>query len=144
VSEQRPTASLDGVRVLIVDDEPDARELLSAVLTQAGATVQSAGGASEALSLLQQWLPDVVVSDLGMPDVDGYTLMKRIRLLEPDHGGAIPAIALSAYTRREDRAKALAVGFNRHVGKPVNPIDLVGVVAELARYAPPGPAPERA
>jgi CheY-like chemotaxis protein len=134
MTARSPVASLDGVRVLVVDDEPDARDLLMAVLTQAGANASAAASANEGLALVQESRPHVLVSDLGMPGVDGYTMMKRIRLLTPELGGAVPAIALSAYTRLEDRAKALAVGFHRHIGKPVNPDALVASVAELAQF----------
>jgi PAS domain S-box-containing protein len=134
MAAQHRVASLDGVRVLVVDDEPDARDLLMAVLTQAGAKASAAASASEGFALVQESRPHVLVSDLGMPDVDGYTMMKRIRSLTPERGGAVPAIALSAYTRLEDRAKALAVGFHRHIGKPVNPDALVASVAELAQF----------
>jgi PAS domain S-box-containing protein len=135
VKERRDAASLHGVRVVIIDDEPDARDLLKAVLTQAGALVEVAASASEGYSLVQRSPPDVLVSDLGMPDIDGYTLIRRIRLLDEAQGGRVPALALSAYTRIEDRAKALASGFTRHVGKPVNPDDLVVAVAELASFS---------
>ena len=134
IAEQRPVASLDGVQVLVVDDEPDARDLLMAVLTQAGAEARAAASADEGLALVQESLPHVLVSDLGMPDVDGYTMMKHIRLLAPERGGAVPAIALSAYTRLEDRARALAVGFHRHIAKPVSPDALITAVAELAQF----------
>jgi PAS domain S-box-containing protein len=138
ITAQSPVTSLDGVRVLVVDDEPDARDLLMAVLTQAGANASAASSATEGFALVQASRPHVLVSDLGMPDVDGYTMMKRIRLLTPELGGTVPAIALSAYTRLEDRAKALAVGFHRHIGKPVNPDALVASVAELAQFGSKG------
>ena len=99
MTARSPVASLDGVRVLVVDDEPDARDLSMAVLTQAGANASAAASANEGLALVQESRPHVLVSDLGMPGVDGYTMMKRIRLLTPELGGAVPAIALSAYTR---------------------------------------------
>ena len=129
ITAQSPVTSLDGVRVLVVDDEPDARDLLMAVLTQAGANASAASSATEGFALVQKARAHVLVSDLGMQDIDGYTMMKRIRLLTPELGGTVPAIALSAYTRLEDRAKALAVGFNRHIAKPVNPDALVASVA---------------
>jgi CheY-like chemotaxis protein len=116
----------------VVDDERDARELLALVLSRAGARVMTADSASAALSLLDEQEADVIVSDVGMPDQDGYAFMQRVRLL----GGrtaTIPAVALTAYTRREDELQALARGFSRHLGKPVDPDDLVEAVASLAR-----------
>ncbi|MDQ2643069.1 MAG: PAS domain S-box protein [Myxococcota bacterium] len=133
--EQPAAASLRGIRVVVIDDEPDARDLLKAVLSQAGAVVEVAASATEGYALVQRAPPDVLVSDLGMPDIDGYTLIRRIRLLDESQGGRVPALALSAYTRIEDRAKALASGFTRHVAKPVNPGDLVSAVAELASFS---------
>jgi CheY-like chemotaxis protein len=123
------------VRVLVVDDEPDARELLALVLEEAGAKVEIAESAVQGLERLHQFRPHVLVSDIGMPDVDGYTFMRRIRELDPSLGG-IPAIALTAYTRAEEKMKAIAVGFTTHVGKPVNPDDLIATVANLARLSP--------
>jgi PAS domain S-box-containing protein len=115
---QAPAAlppSLGGVRVLVVDDEPDARELVFTVLELAGATVEMAGSAAEALTMLRRQPPDVLVSDLGMPDEDGFELMRQVRALGPERGGAVPAIALSAYTRGEDKMRAAAAGFHYHV-----------------------------
>jgi len=126
-------ASLQGLRVLLVDDEPDSRELLEMVLAQAGATVTSAGSAREAFELLQSGRPNVLVSDIGMPDEDGYAFIRRVRALDEAALGRIPSLALTAYTRGVDRAKALAVGFTAHMGKPVNPDELVRTVARLMR-----------
>jgi CheY-like chemotaxis protein len=102
------------------------------VLVRAGAVVKTADSAAAAYELLQQFRPDVLVSDIAMPDEDGYGLMRRIRALDPALGGAIPSLALTAYTRGEDKTKALAVGFATHISKPVNPDDLIVAVANLA------------
>jgi PAS domain S-box-containing protein len=124
--------SLAGVRLLVVDDEPDARDLVQAVLERAGGKVATAASASEGFALLQELRPDVLVSDIGMPGEDGYAFMRRIRTLAPAKGGAIPSVALTAYTRSEDKEKALSVGFTAHIGKPVDPADLLATVASLA------------
>jgi PAS domain S-box-containing protein len=125
-------ASLDGVRVLIVDDESDARELLEIVLCEAGATVATAQSSAEGLGRLIEFEPNVLISDVGMPEVDGHTFMRRVRSLD-SAVGRIPAIALTAYTRGEDKAKALAAGFTMHVGKPVEPAELIAAVSRLSR-----------
>jgi len=124
--------SLEGLRLLVVDDDADARELLKLVLTHAGAVVETAGSASEGIEAMQRFRPHVLISDIGMPEEDGYSFITRARALAPVQGGGIPSIALTAYTRAENRTKALAAGFTTHVGKPVNPDDLVSAVANLA------------
>jgi PAS domain S-box-containing protein len=126
------TPSLEALRILVVDDEPDARDLLHLVLEGAGAQVATAASAAEAFTMVQRFRPDVLVSDIAMPDEDGYGLMRRIRELDPAHGGGIPSIALTAYARADDKAKALSVGFTTHIGKPVKPEDLLATVANLA------------
>jgi CheY-like chemotaxis protein len=126
------TLSLDGVKVLAVDDEPDARELLGVVLSQSKAEIRTAASATEALRILDEWLPDVIISDIGMPGQDGYALIRSIRTRSPEGGGRIPAAALTAYARSEDRVKALAAGYQTHVSKPVDPAELVAIVASLA------------
>lgn len=123
--------SLDGLRVLIVDDEADARHLLTTILGQYGAQVMAAGSVCEALLALQQFHPHILVSDIGMPQEDGYTLIRKVRTLPTDQGGKIPAVALTAYAKAEDRAQALLAGFQLHVSKPVNPTELAAVVANL-------------
>ena len=128
--------TLRGCRVLVVDDEPDARELLLTVLSGAGAEVETADSAAAGLEKLRSFRPNVLVSDIGMPDEDGYSLARQVRALAADKGGGIPSIALTAYTRNEDRAKALAAGFTTHVGKPVEPVDLVSAVSNLAALTP--------
>jgi signal transduction histidine kinase/ActR/RegA family two-component response regulator len=130
--------SLDGIRVLVVDDEKDARDVIVAILEQRGARTIEAGSVEEALAKLDEERPDVLVSDIGLPDEDGYSLMRRIRALPRDKGGAIPAAALTAYARTEDRMQALLAGFQIHVPKPVQPAELIAVVSSLAaRKAPP-------
>jgi len=125
-------ASLEGLRVLVVDDEADARDLLELVLSQAGAKVMPAPSAAAAVETLLLFQPDVIVSDIGMADEDGYAFMRRVRAMaEPL--GATPAVALTAYTRNEDKLKAAAMGFSAHLGKPVNPDDLTALVAKLAK-----------
>jgi signal transduction histidine kinase len=123
---------LNGVRVLIVDDQADARELLSLVLTYAGAEVLTAGSAAEALKMLPQNKPDVLVSDIGMPFEDGYTLITQIRSLSAEEGGNIPALALTAYATEEDRQRSLAASFKEHLPKPIEPAAFVAAVASLA------------
>jgi signal transduction histidine kinase/CheY-like chemotaxis protein len=123
---------LDGLRVLVVDDEPDARDLLDTVLRRQGAAVVGAASAAEAFARLTAEPPDVLVSDIGMPGEDGFRLLARVRRLDPEHGGRVPAVALTAYTQEEDRQRALAAGFDVHVPKPVDPVKLVSVVADVA------------
>jgi PAS domain S-box-containing protein len=121
---------LAGLRVLVVDDEPDTRELLAAVLAACGAQVIEAATAAEAFAQVER--ADLLVTDIGMPAEDGYSLLARIRALPPERGGAIPAAALTAYARAEDRVRALRAGFQMHVPKPVEPAELITVVANLA------------
>lgn len=130
-------ARLDDVRVLVVEDEPDTRDVLRTVLEQCGSQVVTADSASEALRVLGEWKPDVLVSDIGMPAEDGYALISKVRAMEAERGGtppgdAIPAIALTAYAKEEDRQRALSAGFQMHVTKPVEPAELASVVAGLA------------
>ena len=128
-------AILNGLRVLVVDDEADARELLTTLLGQYGAEVIVVATASEALETLQRLKPNVLVSDIGMPGEDGYALIRKVRLLDAEQGGQIAAVALTAYARAEDRINALGAGFQLHIPKPVNPEELVAVVANLAGQA---------
>ena len=127
---------LYGLRVLVVEDEVDARDLLVTILEQSGAQAIAAASAERALYLLSQSNVDVLVSDIGMPNIDGYTLMKRIRNLEASQGGDIPAIALTAYARDSDRIAALEAGFQVHLPKPFNSDELVEVVAKLTGRQP--------
>ena len=129
------SAALEGVRMLVVDDEPDARELLTVVLQRYGAEVTAVASAGEALAALARSPLDVLVSDIGMPGEDGYALIRKVRALDVDQGGGIPAAALTAYAREEDRRRALSAGFQMHVSKPIEPIQLASVVAALAGRA---------
>ncbi len=127
--------TLKGLKALIVDDESDARELLTTLLKQFGAEVMAAASAAEALDIIAACgpgeLPDVLVSDIGMPEADGYSLIQRVRQLPPQEGGAIPAVALTAFSRAQDRIRALSSGFQMHVPKPVEQAELVMVIAAL-------------
>jgi PAS domain S-box-containing protein len=128
-------ADFSGLKVLVVDDEPDARALMRRLLEDSGATVLEASSAAEALSLLRAARPDVLVSDIGMPGESGYALIRQIRALPPDAGGATPAVALTAYARTEDRMKAILAGFQHHLSKPVEPAELIAMVASLTQRA---------
>ena len=128
-------ALLDGVRVLVVEDEADTRELLATALEQFGAQVTAVASAADALASLDRLPPDVLVSDLAMPGEDGYSLIRKVRSREAERGGHLPAAALTAYARAEDRVKALAAGFQMHLPKPIDPADLMAVVASLAGKA---------
>lgn len=125
------TVDLSGVKVLVVDDETDARELVKRVLSDCNAQVWTAGSADEALTLVENQKPQVLISDIGMPEMDGYELLKRVRALGHDKGGKIPAIALTAFARTEDRTRALRAGFLIHVAKPVEPAELIATVASV-------------
>ena len=124
-------SDLSGIKVLVVDDQADARELIGRVLAECDAHVLTAGTADEALSAIEKERPDVLVSDIGMPDVDGYELLRRVRALGPSRGGRLPAIALTAFARSEDRTRALRAGYLAHVSKPVEPSELVATVASV-------------
>lgn len=126
--------TLNGLTILVVDDEADARELLSTVLQECGAMVTTAASVTEAIAAIEQLQPDILVSDIGMPGEDGYSLIRRIRAMEAHNGARIPAVALTAYARVEDRTRALAAGFQMHIAKPVNPTELVAVIANLAGW----------
>jgi CheY-like chemotaxis protein len=123
---------LSGIRILVVDDEVDMREFLAFMLEDYGAQVTVVASASEALAALARVKPDVLLSDIGMPEVDGYMLIRQIRAMTPEQGGKIPAIALTAYAGESDQHQALFVGFQRHVAKPVEPAKLAAVIASLA------------
>jgi signal transduction histidine kinase/CheY-like chemotaxis protein len=130
---------IEGLRVLVVDDEPDARELLRSILEQCRADVTTAGSAAEALDHIRRRAPDVLVSDVGMPGEDGYALIRAVRALPAGAGGLTPAIALTAYARPEDRTRALVAGFTSYVAKPVEPQELLSVLANLAEFGRAGP-----
>jgi len=127
--------SLQGLKVLVVDDEADTRELIREVLKECGSEVITSPSVAEALIALEQHKPDVLISDLGMPDEDGYSLIAKVRELPPERGGEIPAAALTAYARAEDRMRVLRSGFQFHLPKPVDSAELVTVVASLAGRA---------
>jgi hypothetical protein len=126
------TQSLEGVKVLIIDDDLEALLLLSTVLTDSGACVKTASSAEEGFRHVKEWRPDVIVSDIGMPAEDGYSFIKRVRAWSSGDGGTIPAVALTAYARAEDRMKAIASGYQIHVPKPVEPLELITAVASLS------------
>jgi PAS domain S-box-containing protein len=125
-------AELADLKVLVVDDERDARELVQAILERARAVVILASSAAEALEMIREHKPDVVVSDIGLPEEDGYAFIRKVRTLSRAEGGRIPAVALTAYTRAEDRRKALVAGFQNHAAKPIEPQELLMVIANLA------------
>jgi PAS domain S-box-containing protein len=123
--------TLDGVKILIVDDEPESLLLLSTMLTQSGAYIKTAASAEEGFTQVKEWKPDVIVSDIGLPGEDGYSFMKRVKTWTRQAGVWIPAVALTAYARTEDRMKALASGYQIHVPKPVEPAELITVLVSL-------------
>jgi hypothetical protein len=122
---------LEGIRVLLVEDEEETRDMLVSMLTARGAEVKDCASAAEAIETLERWRPTVLVSDIGMPDEDGYSLIKKIRKLGSEQRN-IPAVALTAYARAEDRMRVLASGFQMHVAKPVEALELMVVIASLA------------
>jgi PAS domain S-box-containing protein len=124
---------LGGLQILVVDDEPDMREVVSFILEQAGAVVRAAASGSEALNFIEQSLPDVLICDVGMPDMDGYMLMRQLRTRATEQGGQIPAIALTAYAGEVNQQQAIAAGFQRHLAKPVEPDELVGAIKTLGK-----------
>jgi len=125
--------SLEGTNILVVDDDADSRELITFVLEQAGASVTSVTSAEEVLQTLAQTPLDVLVSDVGMPEMDGYELMRQVRTLPPQHGGEIPAIAVTAYAGDINQQQALLVGFQGHLSKPIDPDELIAAVARLGK-----------
>ena len=128
-----PPPNLDGVKVLVVDDEPDTREMLRVMVGQYGASVKTCSSSAEALNVLKDWEPDVIVSDIEMPDEDGYELIRKVRRDEASSGARlIPAVALTAYARVEDRMRALSAGYQMHIAKPAEPAELAIVIASLA------------
>ncbi|HKP86474.1 MAG TPA: ATP-binding protein [Blastocatellia bacterium] len=126
-------SNLNGLRVLVVDDEPEAREMLRIMLIQFGAEVRVSASAQEVLETLERWIPEVLVSDVGMPDEDGYFLIRKLRSLGREAGGRIPAVALTGYARPEDRQRLLSAGYQAHLTKPVELAELVNTIASLAR-----------
>jgi signal transduction histidine kinase/CheY-like chemotaxis protein len=130
-TESLEEALLEGARVLLVDDDADAREFLATALTGAGAEVRAVGAPSTAFDAMRGWRPDVIVSDIAMPEVDGYAFIRGVRALPSDEGGRTPAVALTALARPKDRLRALSAGFQTHLPKPVDPNELVLAVASL-------------
>jgi signal transduction histidine kinase/CheY-like chemotaxis protein len=130
-ARQAEPTKLEGVHVLVVDDERDARELLTAILTQSGAVVTAAAGAADAIEKLKSAKPDLLLSDIEMADEDGYSLIRKVRAAEEARGRSIPAIALTAHARASDRLRALSDGFQMHIPKPVEPAELVLAIANL-------------
>jgi signal transduction histidine kinase/CheY-like chemotaxis protein len=124
--------SLDGLRVLLVDDEPEARQIISTVIARTGAQVKACESVGEALEMLSEWKPDVLMSDIAMPGEDGYSLISKVRSLPRERGGDIPAAAFTAYARDEDRKRALDAGYQMHIPKPVSSGQLVTMIARLA------------
>jgi PAS domain S-box-containing protein len=125
--------SLKGLKILVVDDEDGAREIATIILTGAEAEVRSAANAIAALEIMDTWLPDVLVADIGMPEIDGYDFIRQVRARDSEKGGMVPAIALTAFARTQDRLRVLSSGYQMHVPKPVQPDELVTVVASVAR-----------
>jgi CheY-like chemotaxis protein/anti-sigma regulatory factor (Ser/Thr protein kinase) len=132
--------AIGGVHVLLVEDEPDVRELVVAVLERCGVRVTIASSVAEALEALRRDKPDLLLSDIGLPGEDGYSLIRKVRALPPHEGGRIPAVAMTAYARLEDRTRALLAGFQLHVPKPVAPEELLAVVAALSGKTQPAPS----
>jgi signal transduction histidine kinase/ActR/RegA family two-component response regulator len=127
---------LDDLRIVVVDDDADGRALTTLVLTQAGASVKAVASTREALEQLEIQRPDVLISDLGLPDEDGYSLMRRIRHHEAEHqAGVLPAITLTGYARADDRTRALAAGFQAHVAKPLEPAELIAAIADVTGHS---------
>ena len=137
MSTASPLGSLNGIRVLVVEDELDTLELFEGILATGGAEVRRATSAAEALAILAAWRVDVIVSDIEMPHEDGHAFIRRVRALPSEQGGATPAVAVTAYGSFDDRVRALAAGFQTHLPKPVEPAELVAIVASLV---PPLPA----
>ena len=128
-----PTTSLMGLRILAVDDEIDTTAVTAAILVSAGAEVKTAASVSQAMDLMKQWRPDVLISDIGMPDEDGYDLIRKVRAQPSENQRNIPAIALTAFARTRDRLKVLSAGYQMHVPKPIEPLELVTVVASVTK-----------
>jgi signal transduction histidine kinase/ActR/RegA family two-component response regulator len=129
-----PDVSVAGLRVLAVDDDVDTLETLMSLLQQYGADVRTASSAAGALAVLDVWTPDLIISDIGMPTEDGYSLIRKIRARPPERGGQVPALALTAYARVEDRLQVLAAGFQMHLPKPIEPSELLAVVSSLGDW----------
>ncbi len=127
--------ALDGLRVLLVDDNIDNLELAAIILEQYGTEVITAASAAQAIQAIAQSIPDILISDIAMPLEDGYSLIRQIRKLAPEQGGLIPAIALTAYAKNEDRLLALEAGFQMHIPKPIDPDELIAVIVKLVQQS---------
>jgi CheY-like chemotaxis protein len=125
--------NLEGVRVLVVDDEKDTLELIVFILEQYGASVKAVNSAREAIAALATWQPEILLSDIGMPEMDGYMLIRQIRALPKEQGGEIKAIALTAYAGESDHQQILSSGFQKHVTKPVEPVELAAAISSIVR-----------
>jgi len=126
---------LTGLQILAVDDEPDARELINRILTRCGAAVETAASGADALRSIAKKKPHVLIMDIGMPEEDGYSVIQKVRQLTPEQGGNVPAIALTAFARLEDRRRAILSGFQMHMSKPVEPSELIAIVSSLGNGA---------
>ena len=133
MSVSSAATKLRGMRVLLVEDDPDAREALQLALVTFGASVSAATSAKEALAAIERARPDVVVSDIAMPGEDGHAFLRKLRALAPEHGGRVPAVALTAFTSREARELSRDCGFHYHLDKPIDPAKLADVIASLVR-----------
>jgi len=140
LDDEWPPARLRGVRVLVVDDDPDERDFLVALLGAAAADVRSASSTAEALATLAWWWPSVLLSDIGMQGGDGYTLIRAVRAMRRDGSHQLPAAAVTGHATTEDRTRALRAGYHAHLAKPVDPDRLIAVVADLADPSPGQPA----
>jgi CheY-like chemotaxis protein len=128
-----PSDALTGIHVLVVDDDADARQLIRTILEYCGALVTAVGSAAAALSALRSVVPDVLLSDISMPEHDGYWLIEQVRALPPDRGGRMPAVALTAHGRTHGPDRTLAAGFQAHLAKPVDAWELCRVLSGLVR-----------
>jgi CheY-like chemotaxis protein len=126
------SALLEGVRVMVVEDEEDTRELLVVALEQCGAEVAAFATVPAALAAFDRAVPDVLLSDIGVPGEDGYSLIRKVRARAPGQGGDVPAAALTAYARAEDRQRALEAGYQTHLAKPIDPSELIATIARLS------------
>jgi CheY-like chemotaxis protein len=125
-------AELDGLKLLVVDDESDTCKMIAAAFRKCGSIVRTAERSTSALDVMDEWLPDIMIADINMPDIDGYQLIHEVRSRTPECGGKMPAVALTAMARIEDRVKALSAGYQMHVAKPVEISELRTIVASLA------------
>jgi signal transduction histidine kinase/CheY-like chemotaxis protein len=133
--QMRAARSLEGLNLLVIEDEPDSRDLLTALFEGRGADVSAAASSREALALVKARTPDLIVADIGLPDEDGYAFIRQVRACEDRRAAEVPALALTAYARPEDRERALAAGYQMHLAKPFEPQHLVAAVGNLARQA---------